>query len=124
MDDLTNFIPSGWKRDLIHIVGCFYASQIIPLNSREWDNDQDKFLWVIEDHKDSKWLDIKKLNPLWYMHYVAKIFKQATGHRLKGLSEHMGWIRAKGYYHWKVAELKKLTNTVLILEDYQYPEDP
>ena len=35
MDDLMNFIPSGWRRDLIHMVGCFYASQIAPLNSRE-----------------------------------------------------------------------------------------
>ena len=33
MDDLMDFIPSGWKRDLIHMVGCFYASQITPLNS-------------------------------------------------------------------------------------------
>ena len=33
MDDLMNFIPSGWRRDLIHMVGCFYASQIAPLNS-------------------------------------------------------------------------------------------
>ena len=30
MDDLMNFIPSGWRRDLIHMVGCFYASQIAP----------------------------------------------------------------------------------------------
>ena len=33
MDDLMDFIPSGWRRDLIHMVGCFYASQIAPLNS-------------------------------------------------------------------------------------------
>ena len=26
------------------MVGCFYASQITPLNSREWDNDRDKFI--------------------------------------------------------------------------------
>ena len=108
MDDLTNFKPSGWKRDLIHIVGCFYASQIASLNSREWNDDKDKFFWAMEDHKDSKWLDIKELDPLKYMSYVARVFRQTTGHRLKGLGEHTDWIRAKGYYHWKVAELKQL----------------
>ena len=33
MDDLMEFTPSGWRRDLIHMVGCFYTSQIAPLNS-------------------------------------------------------------------------------------------
>ena len=92
MDDLTNFIPSGWKRDLIHIVGCYYASQIASFNNREWDDDCHKFLWVMEDCKDSKWLDIRELNPLQFMNYVAKTFKQATDHCLKGLSKHTGWI--------------------------------
>ena len=64
MDDLMEFTPSGWKRDLIYMVGCFYASQITPLISREWNNDQDKFMRVMEDHKDSEWLDIKELTPL------------------------------------------------------------
>ena len=26
MEDIMDFVPSGWKRDLMHIVGCFYAS--------------------------------------------------------------------------------------------------
>ena len=39
VEDLMDFIPSGWKRDLIHMVGCFYASQIAPLNSRQWHSD-------------------------------------------------------------------------------------
>ena len=30
MDDLDNYVPSGWKRDLLHIVGCHYAHQIGP----------------------------------------------------------------------------------------------
>ena len=89
MDDLMNFIPSG-------------------LNSREWDNDWDKFMWAMEECQDSKWLDIKELTPLKYMVYVARIFRQTTGHHLKGLGEHTEWIRAKGYYNWKVAKLKQL----------------
>ena len=108
MDDLMDFIPSGWKRDLIHMVGCFYASQIAFLNSQRWHNDRDKFIQVMEEHKDSEWLDIKELTPLRYMHYVARCFQETTGHQLQGLGLHTRWIRARSYYHWKVAELNQL----------------
>ena len=108
MDDLMEFMPSGWKRDLIHMVGCFYASQIAPIISREWDNDQDEFMWVMDDRKDSEWLDIKELTPLQYMPYVARCFQETTGHHLQGLGQHTRWIRARSYYHWKVAELDQL----------------
>ena len=74
MDDLMEFMPSGWRRNLIHIVGCFYTSQIAPLDSREWDNDWDEFMGVMDDHKDREWLDIKELTPLQYMPYVARCF--------------------------------------------------
>ena len=88
--------------------GAFYASQITPLNSREWNNDQDKFMWAMDDHKDSEWLDIKELTPLQYMPYVARCFQETTGYYLKGLSKHTRWIRARSYYHWKVADLNQL----------------
>ena len=68
-----------------------------------------KFLGLMEEHKATEWLDLKELTPLHFMPYVAKCFEEATGHHLSGLSEHTRWIRAKGYYHWKVAELKQLT---------------
>ena len=110
MDDLMEFMPSGWRRDLIHMVGCFYASQIAPLNSREWDNDRDKFIWVMDDRKDSEWLDIKELAPLQYMPYVARCFQETTGHHLQGLGQHTRWIRARSYYHWKIAELDQLNH--------------
>ena len=108
MDDLMDFIPSGWRRDLIHMVGCFYASQITPLNSREWDNDLDKFIQAMDECKDSKWLDIKELAPLRYMPYVTRCFQETTGHHMQGLGLHTRWIRARSYYHWKVAELNQL----------------
>ena len=108
MDDLMEFTPSGWRRDLIHMVGCFYASQITPLNSREWDNDRDKFMQVMDDRKDRECLDIKELTPLQYMPYVARCFQETTGHHLKELSKHTRWIRARSYYHWKVADLNQL----------------
>ena len=107
MEDLMDFIPSGWKRDLIHMVGCFYASQISPLNTCQWHSDWDKFIQAMEEHR-SEWLDIKELVPLCYMHYVAQCFEDSTGHDLKGLGLLTKWIRPQSYYHWKVAELKQL----------------
>ena len=94
MEDLMDFIPSDWKRDLIHMVGCFYASQITPLNSRQWCSDWDKFIQAMEECKDREWLDIKELTPLRFMHYVAKCFLDTTGHNLKRLGLHTKWIRA------------------------------
>ena len=90
------------------MVGCFYTSQIAPLNSQEWNNDQDEFMRVMDDRKDSECLDIKELTSLQYMPYVARCFQETTGHYLKGLSKHTRWIRARSYYHWKVADLNQL----------------
>ena len=107
MEDLMDFVPSGWKRDLIHMVECFYASQIASFNTQQWHNDQDQFIQAMEERK-GEWLDIKELVPLRYMRYVAKCFLDATGHDLKGLGLHTKWIRPQSYYHWKVAELHQL----------------
>ena len=107
MEDLMDFVPSGWKRDLMHMVGCFYASQITPLNTRQWHSDRDKFIQAMEERK-SEWLDIKELVPLRYMRYVAKCFLDTTGRDLKGLGLHTKWIRPQSYYHWKVAKLHQL----------------
>ena len=91
----------------MHMVGCFYASQIAPLNTRQWHSDRDKFIQTMEERK-REWLDIKELVPPWYMRYVAKCFVDSTGHDLEGLGLHIKWIRARSYYHWKVAELHQL----------------
>ena len=107
MEDLMDFVPSGWKRDLTHMVGCFYASQISPLNTQQWYSDRDKFIQAMEDQK-GEWLNIKELEPLCYMRYVDKCFTDSTGCSLKGLSLLMRWIRPWSYYHWKVAELQQL----------------
>ena len=107
MEDLMDFMPSGWKRDLMHMVGCFYASQITPLNTRWWHSDWDKFIQAMEGCK-SEWLDIKELEPLCYMCYIAKCFQDTTGHDLQGLGLLTKWIRAQSYYHWKVAKLGQL----------------
>ena len=100
-------VPSSWKRDLMHIVGCYYASQISPLNTCQWHSDRDKFIQVMEERK-SEWLNIKELEPLHYMRYVDKCFVDSTGRNLKGLGLLMKWIWPRSYYHWKVAELHQL----------------
>ena len=93
--------------DLTHIVGCHYAAQISPLKEGRWDLDSQAFLQAMRDNK-KEWLEIKELDPLNYMRYVANTFKWTTHHLLHGLSRYTGWIRAGGYYHWKVAEQKQL----------------
>ena len=49
MEDLMDFVLSGWKRDLIHMVRCFYASQISPLNTCQWHSNRDKFIQAMEE---------------------------------------------------------------------------
>ena len=107
-DDLDNYVPSEWKMDLLHIVGCHFAHQIGPLTNEKWKKDSKAFLQAMKLHREKEWLAIKELEPLDYMSYVAAVFKQVTGHYLKGLSGYTGWMRASGYYHWKAAELNQL----------------
>ena len=108
MDDLNNYVPSGWKMDLLHIVGCHYAHQIGPLTDEKWKKDSKVFLQAMKLCREKEWLAIKELEPLDYMSYVAAVFKQVMGHYLKGLSGYTGWMRAGDYYHWKAAELNQL----------------
>ena len=108
MDDLDNYVPSGWKMDLLHIVGCHYAHQIGPLTDEKWKRGSKAFLQAMKLCREKEWLAIKELESLDYMSYVAAVFKQVTGHYLRGLSGYTGWMRAGGYYHWKAAELNQL----------------
>ena len=54
--------------------------------------------------KNREWTDIKKLTPLQFMPYVAKLFREVTGQDLSGLGHFTGWIGLGGYYHWRVAQ--------------------
>ena len=92
MDDLDEYVPSGWKRDLLHIVGYHYASQITPLDSRGWEADSQKCMQAMEACKDKEWLAIKELQPLKFMGYVSEVFREVTGHHLKKLIDYTGWI--------------------------------
>ena len=108
MDDLYNYVALGWKRDLTHIIGCYWAAQVGPLDSEEWEVVIRKFLKAMRNRRASEWTDIKELSPLKFMPYVAELFKNVTGKDLKGLGDFTGWVRLGGYYHWKLSQLGQL----------------
>ena len=105
MDEMSNYVASGWKRDLTYIIGCCWVAQVGPLESKEWEVAIRKFLAVMRNRRAIEWMDIKELSPLDFMPYVADLFRDVTGKDLQGLSEFSGWIGITGYYHWKVAQL-------------------
>ena len=100
---MANYVASGWKRDLIHIIGCCWAAQVGPLDDEGWWAAIEKFISVMIQQK-KEWMEVKKLTPLNYMPYVAKLFKEVTGKDLQGLSQFTGWIGMGGYYHWRVVQ--------------------
>ena len=104
MDQMSNYVASGWKRDLAHIIGCCWEAQVGPLDSKEWGVAIRKFLAVMRNRRAVEWTDIKELTPLQFMPYVANLFWEVTGKDLQGLSQFTGWIGLGGYYHWKVAQ--------------------
>ena len=105
MDKMSNYVASGWKRDLTYIIGCCWVAQVGPLESEEWEAAIRKFLVVMRNRRAVQWMDIKELTPLQFMPYMADLFKDVTGKDLQGLSGFTGWIGIRGYYHWKVAQL-------------------
>ena len=108
MDDVSNYVASGWKRDLTHIISCYWKDQVSPLTSNEWTVANDRFVRAMRAQKESEWLDIKELNPLGYMPYVARQFWKVTDVSLSGLNDFMRWVGIGGYYHWRLSELGQL----------------
>ena len=104
MDQMANYVASGWKRDLTHFIGCCWVAQIGSLDRDKWHVAITKFLGVMAKQKASEWTDIKELTPLQFMPYMAKLFKKVTGQDLQGLSQFTGWIGQGGYYHWRVVQ--------------------
>ena len=104
MNEMSNYVASGWKRDLMHIISCCWEAQVGPLDSEEWEVAIRKFLAVMRNKRAIEWTDIKELTPLQFMPYVANLFWEVTGKVLHGLSQFTGWIGLGGYYHWKVAQ--------------------
>ena len=104
MDRMTNFVASGWRRDLTHFIGCCWSAQIGSLERDEWHAAITKFLAVMAKKKNREWTDIKELTPLQFMPYVAKLLREVTGRDLSGLSHFTRWIGIGGYYHWRVVQ--------------------
>ena len=123
MDDVSNYVASGWKRDLTHIISCYWVDQVGPLDSEEWEVGIHRFLKAMKDQKDHEWVDIKELTPLKFMPYVAKLFWDITGRDLKSLSDYMGWVGLGDYYHWKLSELGQLS-ACPCLQGQQVPDGP
>ena len=98
-----NSVASGWKRDLIHFIGCCLAAQVGPLEGEGWRVAIQKFISVMVKRK-KEWIDMKELTPLKYMSYVAKHFREVTGKDLQGLDQFTGWIGRGSYYHWRVLQ--------------------
>ena len=101
---MANYVPSGWKWDLIHFIGSCWEAQIGSLERDEWQVAITKFLGVMVKKKNCEWLEIKEVTPLKFMPYVAKLFREVTGQNLIGLGQFTGWIGLGGYYHWRVAQ--------------------
>ena len=47
MDEMSNYMASGWKQDLTYIIGCCWAAQVGSLDRDEWQVAIHKFLVVM-----------------------------------------------------------------------------
>ena len=104
MDRMANYVPSGWRWDLTHFIGCCWEAQIGSLEQDEWRVAITKFLGVMAKKRNHEWMNIKELMPLKFMPYMAKLFREVSGQNLSGLGHFTGWIGLGGYYHWRVVQ--------------------
>ena len=102
-------MTSGWKRDLTHIISCYWKDQVSPLNSDEWVEAINQFIRAMRAQKESEWVDIKELTPLEYMPYITRLFQKVASVGLSGLGNYTGWVGLGGYYHWRLSELGQLS---------------
>ena len=123
MDQMSNYVASGWKQDLTYIIGCCWAAQVGFLDRDEWHVAIHKFLAIMAKRKANEWTDIKELTPLQFMPYMAKLFREVTGKDLQCLGQFTGWIGQGGYYHWRVAQ-QGLMHLVPHLQGQPMPRTP
>ena len=121
-DEMSNYVASGWRRDLTHFIGSCWASQVRSLQEEGWEMAITKFM-VVMAQKKKEWVDLKDLTPLWYMPYVARLFHEVTGKDLQGLDRFTGWIGRGGYYHWRLVQ-QGLIHHVPRLQDEPTPKAP
>ena len=121
-DEMLNYVASGWRRDLVHFIGCCWATQVGSLEEEGWHVAITKFL-VVMTQKKKEWVDLKELTPLRYMPYMARLFHEVTGKDLWGLDRFTGWIGRGGYYHWRLFQ-QGLIHHVPRLQDDPTPKVP
>ena len=119
---MSNYVSSGWRRDLTHFIGCCWALQVRSLQEEGWEMAITKFMAVMAQKK-KEWVDLKELTPLWYMPYMARLFHKVTGKDLRGLDRFTGWIGRSGYYHWRLVQ-QGLIHHVPRLQDEPIPKAP
>ena len=123
MDDVSNYVALCWKQDLTHVISCYWAAQVGPLDSEEWERAIQMLLKAMKNRKASEWTDIKELSPLKFMPYMAKLLKNITGRDLKDLGDFTGRVGLRGYYHWKLSQLGQL-HTCPHLQGQPVPDGP
>ena len=122
MDEMSNYVASGWKQDLTYIISSCWAAQVGSLDRDEWHVVIHQFLAVMAKQKASEWTDIKELMPLQFMPYVVKLFQEVTSKDLQCLSQFTGWI-SQGGYHWRVAQ-QGLIHLIPCLQGQPMPRTP
>ena len=119
---MSNYVASGWRRDLVHFIGCCWTSQVGSLQEEGWQTAIMKFMAVMTQRK-KEWVDLKEPTPLRYMPYAARLFYEVTGKDLRGLDRFTGWIGQGGYYHWRLVQ-QGLIHHVPRLQDEPIPKVP
>ena len=107
LKNAANYRSAGWRKDLEHVLKAYYKDNVTSFKEAEWAKMKEKFFTHLLQCKE-EWRNIKENHPLQYMPYMEEHFYAATGLRLNGLSNFMGWIKWGSYYHGLVARQGQL----------------
>ena len=107
LKNAANYKSAGWRKDLEHVLKAYYKYNVASFKEAEWAKMKEKFFTHLLQCKE-EWQNIKENHPLQYIPYMEEHFYVATGLRLNGLSNFMGWIKWGSYYHGLVARQGQL----------------
>ena len=102
LKNAANYKSAGWRKDLEHVLKAYYKHNVTFFKGAEWAKMKEKFFTHLLQCKD-EWRDIKENRHIQYIPYMEEHFYAATGLRLNGLRDFMGWIKWGSYYHGLVA---------------------
>ena len=103
----ANFLSSGWRKDLEHILWVYYRYSVDSFTESEWLKVKEWFFDHFLQHKVEA-LALKEARPMDFMAYIQDLFYQATGLHSDGLASFTGWIKKGSYYHGIVAQQGRL----------------